>query len=189
MKFAAAFALLAAVAAEELIEFDDSTLAGLSQDAREAALAELEQQAGVEEEIEDNENVMEQENAPEEEEDAELEAASDSDEEPNSDSDSEEEVELDADNEDESPSVAAKIEESEDWGVDWKKRAEQAKNAIHSATGAQVESEFNLKGLEKKVENALKVEMSDDEELELADDEELELAEESEDSEDDSEMT
>ena len=41
----------------------------------------------------------------------------------------------------------------------------------------------------KKVENALKVEMSDDEELELADDEELELAEESEDSEDDSEMT
>ena len=185
MKFAAAFALLAAVAAEELIEFDDSTLAGLSQDAREAALAELEQQAGVEEEIEDNENVMEQENAPEEEEDAELEAASDSDEEPNSDSDSEEEVELDADNEDESPSVAAKIEESEDWGVDWKKRAEQAKRAIHSATGAQVESEFNLKGLEekglKKVENALKVEMSDDEELELA--------EESEDSEDDSEMT
>ena len=191
MKFAAAFALLAAVAAEELIEFDDSTLAGLSQDAREAALAELEQQAGVEEEIEDNENVMEQENAPEEEEDAELEAASDSDEEPNSDSDSEEEVELDAENEDESPSVAAKIEESEEWN--WRKRAEQAKNAIHSATGAQVESEFNLKGLEakglKRVENALKVEMSDDEELELADDEELELAEESEDSEDDSEMT
>ena len=48
MKFAAAFALLAAVAAEELVEFDDSALVDLSQDARDAVFAELDQQSGVE---------------------------------------------------------------------------------------------------------------------------------------------
>ena len=124
MKFAAAFALLAAVAAEELIEYDDSTLAGLSQDAREAALAELDQQAGVEEEMDNEENVMEQENAPENEdveeldmeplETEEVEAESDSDDA----SDSDEEVEVNADDEEEelSPSVAAKLEEGEEWG-------------------------------------------------------------------------
>ena len=48
MKFTAAFALLAAVAAEELVEFDDSALVDLSQDARDAVFAELDQQSGVE---------------------------------------------------------------------------------------------------------------------------------------------
>merc|ERR1712086_343537 len=70
-------------------------------------------------------NVMEQENAPENEdveeldmeplETEEVEAESDSDDA----SDSDEEVEVNADDEEEelSPSVAAKLEEGEDWGI------------------------------------------------------------------------
>ena len=118
MKFAAAFALLAAVAAEELIEYDDSTLAGLSQDARDAALAELDQQAGVEEEMDNEENVMEQENAPENEDVEELDMEPLDTEEVEAESDSDEDVEVNADDEEEelSPSVAAKLEEGEEWG-------------------------------------------------------------------------
>ena len=155
MKFAAAFALLAAVAAEELVEFDDSALAGLSQDARDAALAELDQQSGVEEEMADDENVMEQENAPEEEaEELELEPL----EAEEAELDDEEEVEVDAEeevDEEGDPKIAADVEESEDWGFhmpsmkeiknkareEIKKDANKAKKIIHDKTKIQESEE------------------------------------------------
>ena len=138
MKFAAAFALLAAVAAEELVEFDDSALAGLSQDARDAAFAELDQTQGVEMEPTDEEDVMEQENAPEEEEAEEVELEPLEAEE--AELDDEEEVELEADaevdTEEDDKGVAASIEADdeqnieteEDWGLS------DAKKFIHDHT-------------------------------------------------------
>ena len=120
MKFAAAFALLAAVAAEELVEFDDSALAGLSQEARDAAFAELDQTQGIEMEPTDEEDVMEQENAPEEEEaeEVELEPLEEED----AELDDEEEVELEADaeaeTEEEDDKVAASIEADDQQNVE-----------------------------------------------------------------------
>ena len=120
MKFAAAFALLAAVAAEELVEFDDSALAGLSQEARDAAFAELDQTQGIEMEPTDEEDVMEQENAPEEEEaeEVELEPLEEED----AELDDEEEVELEADaeaeTEEDDKGVAASIEADDQQNVE-----------------------------------------------------------------------
>ena len=154
MKFAAAFALLAAVAAEELVEFDDSSLAGLGQDARDAALAELDQQAGIEEAMEDEENLME--NAPEDEEEVDLDMEPLEFEDAEISDDEEVEVDADAEEEDLAPGVAAKIEESEEWGF------KDAKKLIHDHTNVEESEDWGLKDAKKLIHQATNVEESED---------------------------
>jgi len=109
MKFTAAFALLAAVNGETIVEFDDSTLVEMTEDARDAALAQLDQQEGIEQDFEDVENVMEQENAPK---DVEVDSDSESS---ASDVEDDENVQVDSDSE----SSASDVEDDEqEWGQD-----------------------------------------------------------------------
>jgi len=181
MKFAAAFALLAAVAAEELVEFDDSALAGLSQDARDAALAELDQQSGVEEEMADDENVMEQENAPEEEaEELELEPL----EAEEAELDDEEEVEVDAEeevdeegdpkiaadvqiDEEGDPKIAADVQEGQFDLNTIKKDLEGARKVLGNDLKIEEDEELELEDVEEANEEALDDEEEDEEEFDL----------------------
>ena len=141
MKFTAAFALLAAVNGETIVEFDDSTLVEMTEDARDTALAHLDQQEGIEQDFEDVENVMEQENAPK---DVEVDSS-------DSDVEDDENVQVDAE------SSASDVEDDEqEWGQDDNEDIDEEKlPSGNQVVGAVRETARQVKGLANGVKGAI----------------------------------